>query len=540
MPGTKKTVRPAVTAHKRLATYRKKRDFDKTAEPSGAHAAKSSGDGYVIQKHAARRLHYDFRLELDGVLLSWAVPKGPSLAPGARRLAVRTEDHPLDYAGFEGVIPAGEYGGGAVVVWDRGTWTPEGDPRAALAKGHLVFTLAGEKLRGRWHLVKTRGDGKSDSWLLFKSKDDAADPARDIVVERPDSVISGRTVEQVADDADHVWHSNRAEPKAAKKTTRKPMARSSNDEHETAPLAELVRALPLDFTPTNLDKVLYPEQGLTKGAVMAYLALVAEKILPFVADRPLTLLRCPNGTGKPCFFQKHLGDGSPPSVTEIDVGSDQPYMRIEGLSGLLGLAQLGSLEIHTWACRADEVERPDRLVMDLDPDDGLGWDAVVEGALALRKLLKHAGLASFVTTTGGKGVHVVAPLDRQHDWDTHRAFAKGIAELMVETAPDRYVSVASKAARRGKIFVDYLRNGRGATFIAPYSMRARVGATVATPISWDELPDVDASSFTITTVPARLERGVDPWAAFPVTRQSINGTAATKTGTPARGRRSDR
>lgn len=181
-----------------LATYRAMRDFARTAEPRGADDDAAGGDRYVIQKHAARRLHYDLRLELDGVLLSWAVPKGPSLDPRRRRLAMRTEDHPLAYAGFEGVIPAGQYGGGAVVVWDRGRWTPRDEPREALARGRLSFELHGEKLRGRWHLVRTRGDGKAEAWMFFKGKDEHADAGRDLTAERPESVLTGLTVEQVA------------------------------------------------------------------------------------------------------------------------------------------------------------------------------------------------------------------------------------------------------------------------------------------------------------------------------------------------------
>ncbi len=180
-----------------LATYRGKRDFAATAEPSGDGAVASTGDAFVIQKHAARRLHYDLRLELDGVLLSWAVPRGPCLDPARRRLAMRTEDHPLDYAGFEGVIPAGQYGGGAVIVWDRGRWTPRDEPRDALARGRLTFELHGEKLHGRWHLVRTRGDGKRETWMFWKGKDAHADPARDLTVARPESVLTGRTLEQL-------------------------------------------------------------------------------------------------------------------------------------------------------------------------------------------------------------------------------------------------------------------------------------------------------------------------------------------------------
>ena len=290
-----------------------------------------------------------------------------------------------------------------------------------------------------------------------------------------------------------------------------------------------MRALPIDFPLTNLDKVLYPEQGLTKGAVITYLAIIADVMLPHVGGRPLTLVRCPNGRGKPCFFQKHLGAGAPPSIGTVDIPGDdgiEHYMRVDDRAGLIGAAQLGSLELHTWACRADKLERPDRLVLDLDPDEAVPWARVVEAAIALRDRLAALGLESFVTTTGGKGLHVVVPLDRRHDWDEHKGFARAVATQLQAAAPDRYVVTASKAQRRGKIFVDYLRNGRGATFIAPYSMRARPGAPVATPLAWDELATIVPAELTIVTVPARVgARARDPWAALPGLRQSITAAA---------------
>jgi bifunctional non-homologous end joining protein LigD len=483
----------------KLATYRAKRDFAITDEPSGDAAARPSvGRGYVIQKHAASRLHYDFRLELDGVLLSWSVPKGPSLSPSTRRLAVRTEDHPLDYAGFEGIIPAGQYGGGTVVVWDRGTWESEGDAQTAMAKGRLTFTLHGEKLHGRWHLVRTKPQGKQEGWLLFKGRDAAADDTADIVVEQPASVISGRTIDEVAAQRDRVWHSNRAE--------------------RAADTAAILAQLPLGFPLTSLGKSLYPEQGLTKAQLLGYLAVAAERMLPHVAGRPLTLVRCPRGQGKPCFFQKHLGAGTPPPVAKLPIaGEDDPYMVIHDMPGLVALAQMGSLEIHTWGSHAPDIEHPDVIVFDLDPDVGLAWDRVALAAFEIRKRLSALGLESFVKTTGGKGLHVCVPLTptAAGDWDAIKAWTKTFAEQLEADDPRAYTSNMAKSARKDRIFVDYLRNGRNATFIAPYSPRARTGAPVALPITWDDLAaGVDPASFTITSVPARLADAVDPWRDY--------------------------
>ncbi|KAB2899846.1 MAG: ATP-dependent DNA ligase [Kofleriaceae bacterium] len=450
------------------------------------------------------------------MLLSWSVPRGPSLDPKERRLAVRTEDHPIEYADFEGVIPEGEYGAGGVIVWDRGRWRPQGDPREGLAKGRLTFELDGEKLRGRWHLVRTRGGdpgpgGEKAHWLLFKGKDERADPEQDIVAAAPASVVSGRTVDEVIEAPERIWHSHRS---------------------KAGELDDLLRDLPLGFQLTNLDKIVYPEQGLTKGQVVAYLAVVADRMLSYVRQRPLMLLRCPEGSGKPCFVQKHTKPGTPPPIGSVEIeGSDglvEEHMFVDDLPGLLGLAQLGALEIHTWAGRTDKLERPDRLVIDLDPDPSVSWSRVVEAALVLRELLGQLDLESFVTTTGGKGLHVVAPLTRRASWDEHKDFARAIADAMVALDPGGFVATATKAARRGKIFIDWLRNGRGATFIAPYSMRARAGAPVATPISWEELPTVDPGRFTIATVPGRVHAMPDPWAAMASTRQSLRSSALAR------------
>lgn len=501
----------------KLEEYRAKRKFDVTPEPVGDVPAPAAQPdwAFVVQKHAARRLHYDFRLELDGVLLSWAVPKGPSLAPGTRRLAARTEDHPLEYASFEGIIPEDEYGGGAVVVWDRGTWQPDGDPRAAMKKGRLTFELFGDKLKGRWHLVRTGREGDKEQWLLFKGRDEHASDTEDVCATRPESVLTGRTVEEVAEARDRVWHSNK----------------------ETGVgLHELVTQLPQSIPFTNLDKVLYPEQGVTKGELIAYLAVIADWMLPQLAGRPLTLVRCPDGRHKHCFFQKHARDGTPPAIRRIEIAEEDgvvaDYMTVDDLAGLLALAQMGVLEIHTWGAHADQVERPDQMVFDLDPDTGVGWTDVVRTALELRDRLADLGLASFVKTTGGKGLHVVAPIARRTGWDDFKGFARAVAEAMEAEAPDRFTTNPLKVKRRGKIFVDYLRNSRGASAICAYSPRKREGAPVATPITWEELErGVDPSSFTISTLPRRLGAlRSDPWAGYHDLGQSITAAARRKVG----------
>jgi bifunctional non-homologous end joining protein LigD len=828
----------------RLDEYRRKRRFDRTPEPPPEKpAARKAGERrFVVQKHAARRLHYDFRLEHDGVLLSWAVPKGPSLDPKVKRLAARTEDHPLEYLTFEGVIPKGEYGGGAVIVWDLGWWEPEGDPAAALEKGRLTFRLHGEKLRGRFHLIRTRGEEGKD-WLLFKSKDEEARAGDgEIVSERPESVLSRRTIEEVRKDPDRVWHSKEVagegapempDPSAIDGAVRAPlppdvgpalatladdppagdawiheikldgyriMARLEGGRvrmltrkaldwaHRMPSVARAVRALPVEgalldgevvvfdahgrsdfqalqgslapgadaavvyvvfdllhldgydlrgvptrerkellrrfllaagviegrrirygdhvrgagpafyrnacelglegivskradrpyrsgrsgewlkvkcsereeyviggFTDpggsgrtgfgailvgahqdgqliyhgkvgagfsekalrelharframeieeapfaspprergihfirpdlvahvehagltadgmlrqprflglredkppgevvlprpggrrkkrparsgggdeirdvklTNPERVLYPEQGITKRELAGYYDLVADRMLPHVRDRLLTLVRCPEGTGKKCFYQKHVIPGLHPSIREApfreEDGTIGRYMAIDDATGLVALVQIGVLEVHVQGARASDAERPDLLVFDLDPDEGLPWERVVEAAVRTRDVLDALGLRSFLKTTGGKGLHVVVPVEPRLDWQETKAFTKSVAESIVRHEPDRYVATMSKAKRKGKVFVDYLRSSRGASAICVYSTRRRAGAPVSTPLSWDELGRIRSDYFSVRNLPARLRAlRRDPWEGFFEVRQTI-------------------
>lgn len=510
-----------------LRTYNDKRDFTLTAEPRGAvgrgtkKAAKraSSALSFVVQKHDATRLHYDFRLEHEGVLWSWAVPKGPSLDPTVRRLAARTEDHPLDYAGFEGVIPDGEYGGGPVIVWDRGSWTPEGDAAAGMAKGHLKFALKGKKLNGTFHLVrlKPRGNEK-ESWLLFKVDDEDARAGSDVVEEQPESVKSGKTIEAVAEKPSRVWHSDR------EKKARAPTKKAATKASPASDIAAAVGALDVGVSFTNLDKVLYPEANVTKAHLIAFYASVAERLLSHAGERPLMIVRCPDGHAKQCFFQKHATSAVPEVVKRLklrETKTIETSMFVDDAAGLIALGQMGVLEVHTWMCHVDRPEAPDQLVLDIDPDEKLPFDRVIETAVLLRDRLAKLDLVSFVKTTGGKGLHVVVPLSRGHDWDTHKRFAESFVTRMVDEWPDRYVVNIRKDLRKGKLLLDYLRNGRGATAVAAYSPRARPGALVATPVSWAEVEKgIDPKSFTFDAVLERLKKP-DPWKDLPKVKQKL-------------------
>lgn len=476
----------------------------------------------MVQKHDARRLHYDFRLELEGVLKSWAIPKGPSLDPRVKRLAVETEDHPIEYGDFEGVIPHGEYGGGPVVVWDRGHWTPEGDPHKGYESGRLKFQLEGEKLHGTFHLVRTKGQGKAKSWLLMKSKDASALPGSDsqVVDDQPESVISGRRVEEVAADPDRVWHSNRSvesNVKAAKRAKRPTKKRSSQRPSQSKRVPKIPEEL-RSVRMTNPGRVLFPEIGVTKAQLALYYAQVAELMLPHVAQRPLMLVRCPEGVGTQCFHQKHPTQGMSELIKRVEIPESKGMFEslyIESAGGLVQLVQNGALEIHTWGSRYDDYERPDQITIDLDPDVGLPWPRMIEAALDVKRRLEKLDLPTFLKATGGKGLHIVIPIAPSLTWDEVKPLCKAFAESMVRAAPSKYVATISKAQRKGKVLLDYLRNGRGATAVCAYSTRARATAPVAAPIAWSELtPKLRPDQFTLHNMPDRLASVEDPWRDF--------------------------
>jgi bifunctional non-homologous end joining protein LigD len=834
-----------------LAEYNRKRDFTRTAEPSGKRAKRRVGkdpgsNSFVVQKHAARRLHWDFRLEVDGVLKSWAVTKGPSADPSDRRLAVRTEDHPLAYGGFEGIIPQGEYGGGTVMLWDRGTWAPiEGKSVADLEHGHLHFTLEGERMKGEWLLVRMKGrpGEKRENWLLRKVSDAHAGTGDTLVEQGLTSLLTGRTMAEIeldkagtqslkgkkgdaftqamSDASAHTDGKARAASSPAKGPNKAPPGRKPRTKSAGAPpefrpvqLATLVDTVPtgnlwmheikfdgyraliaasggdvrvytrsgLDWTdkfaplaaqvadldlppclvdgeviarnaagnpdfsslqavlkrghgaqgekdalefhafdllevggedltslpqierkerleallaaaepplfvadhligageslyeamckagqegiiakridapysgkrsrswvkvkctrrqefvivgwsrstakgrpfsslllgqyegdtlvyrgkvgtgfdadsladmaarlgklarksaPVEVDRTeargaswvtpklvaeiafaeltsegrvrhgsflglrtdkqaksvtpeipqpapvaaievqvsnrqreIFPETGQTKGDLADYYAQIAPLMLPFAANRPISLVRCPQGRAKKCFFQKHDSGSFGPHVSHVPIrekdGGAEDYLYLADADGLVACVQMGTIEFHGWGSRADAVEQPDRMIFDLDPDEGLDFKECVRAAKDIRAHLADIGLVSFAMLSGGKGVHVVVPLSRGHDWDVHKDFSRRFAEAMSLAEPDRFVATMSKAKRKGRIFIDWLRNQRGATAVLPYSARARAGAPVAVPISWDELDAAkDAHPYSIADAQGLVER----------------------------------
>jgi bifunctional non-homologous end joining protein LigD len=509
-----------------LERYQQKRDFTKTPEPAGAPQPSDGPPRFVIQRHRARRLHYDFRLEVDGVLASWAVPKGVTLDPSVRHLAVHVEDHPMEYELFEGVIPGGEYGSGDVIVWDRGTWElhKDPDPATAIANGEVHAELFGEKVKGRIVMVRTKHDrsGK-ENWLLLHKRDEFAVEGWD-PEDHPRSVLSGRTNDEVKADPERLW--TREEGEIPAKPERPERAGPTDDE-----LAEL-DALPAkgtwtvqdhELTLTNLDKQLFPAgddgERVTKRDLVRYYACIAPTLLPYLADRPLNLHRYPNGAGTKGFWQKQVPAHAPEWMRrwdnpEADPGESEQYFVVDSTPALVWLANHAALELHPWTSRIPEVHQPTYALIDLDPGPETSWDELLLLARLHRTALEHLGVRGYPKVTGQRGIQVWIPIDPGPSFADTRGWVEQLSRAIGSTAPELVSWKWEKRSREGRARLDYTQNAINKTLVAPYSPRPAPGAPVSAPIRWEELddPGLVPNRWTIRTILDRVATVGDPMA----------------------------
>ena len=516
----------------RLQTYRAKRDFSVTAEPSGSSGPGQAPGGssrFVVQRHRARRLHYDLRLEMAGVLVSWAVPRGPTLDPKARQLAVHVEDHPVEYFDFEGVIPKGEYGGGDVIVWDWGTWSPAKDeePVRSIERGDLHFDLRGQKLAGRFVLVRRDKDrsGK-EQWLLLHKNDDHAVAGWD-PEEHPRSVKTGLTNDEVAAAPEALWRSDLPAAEASIALgSAAPPSWEGPTEDELAALDALGRAgtwqlQGRELKLTNLDKVLFPpgEDGrpVTKGEVVRYYAQIAPHLLPYLYDRPINLHRFPNGVDRPGFWHKEVPSHAPDWLqqwhnTEADPGETRCYAVVDSVPALAWMANYGALELHAWTSRLPDVHQPTWALIDIDPGTTNSFDDVVLLARLYRTALEHLKVVGMPKVTGKRGVQIWVPITPGYSFTDTRAWVEKVSRVVGQIVPELVSWQWQKDRREGLARLDYTQNAINKTLVAPFSPRPAPGGPVSVPIGWDELddPELRPDRWTMRSVLERLATVGDP------------------------------
>lgn len=486
---------------------------------------------FVVHRHRARRPHYDLRLEVDGLLASWAVPKGPTLDPKARQLAVRVADHPIEYFDFEGVIPSGQYGGGDVIVWDWGTWRPaaDGDPARAIENGELHFDLRGEKLAGRFVLVRRdTGNRGRDQWLLIHKNDDHARRGWD-PEELPRSVKTGRTNNEVAAAPEALWRSGVPAAEAE-------LRLAAPRRWEPPSAAELAELDELDregwwtvggrtVKVTNLNKVLFPGRGgeaaITKRELIRYYAQIAPFLLPYLAGRPVNAHRYPDGVTAPGFWHKEVPDHAPDWLTrwhntQADADETQCYAVLDSIPALVWMANFAGVELHAWTSRLPDVHQPTWALIDIDPGSRTRFDDIVEFARLYRTALDHLKVAGMPKVTGKRGIQIWVPVAPGHTFADTRNWVETVSRVVGRIVPDLVSWQWYRNRRAGLARLDYTQNAINKTLVAPFSPRPLPGAPVSVPITWDELddPDLRPDRWTIRTVLDRLRDHGDPLAAL--------------------------
>lgn len=479
-----------------LKTYQQKRDFRKTTEPPttarrtrSRRAADLHQPVFVIQQHAATRLHWDFRLEAQGVLKSWAVTKEPTMDPAIKRLAVRVEDHPLAYGSFHGDIAKGQYGAGHVEIWDRGTYEPKGDVVAGLDSGKVEVNLHGEKLNGWFALVRMGRPRAKENWLLIKMKDSLARSSK----------------------------RDKTPPEKPKATTAKPRAEKPKSP-VTGKVVASGKTQRIAFT--NVEKMMFPKAGVTKGDVLRFYENIAEYLLPHLKDRPMTLERLPdglNGPKAPRFWQKNTPSYYPAWIPRIELPSQEGravhYAIVNDADTLLYLVNQGAITFHPYLSRVEHLDRPDFVLFDLDPGEATFADAV-KIAKKLHERLEGEKVESFVKTSGKTGLHVLSPWEQEGGFDKARGWALDVAEEVVKALPKIATTERSKARRKGRVYVDVMQNAEGKHVVPPYVLRATPRATVSAPLEWDELTaKLNPAKFTMDAVLKRAKRH-DPIAGL--------------------------
>lgn len=444
--------------------YNSKRNFQKTKEPKGI-IKKSSNKKlkFVVQHHMARKDHYDLRLEWNGVYVSFAIPKGPSLNPKDKRLAIKVEDHPLQYGTFEDNIPKGEYGAGTVMLWDKGYWEFK-DKKPNFAKGPIKFVLHGTRLRGLWTILKY----KDNNWLLIKENDIFA--TGDPIDKFKTSIKTGRTMEEIKNE---------------------------------------------DIEITNPEKIIFKKPKITKKDIANYYKKVSDRMMTFLENRLISTVRCPNGIDKEKFYMKHLNANNTnigKKIIKSNNDKRNDYYYIKNKAGLLKEVQMNSYEFHIWGSKQNNINKPDLLVFDLDPDENLDIRKVRTCVKELKKILDKLNLKSYLKTSGGKGYHIYVPLTT-NSWQMTEKIARDISTLLCKNSNNLYTINMRMAKRKGKIFIDYFRNQKGSTSVCPYSLRLKKNASISCPIFWSELDKIKPNEITIKNIDKRLKKK-DPWANF--------------------------